>query len=564
MCVATLATLPCEADAQGFLKKLKQKAEKVVGKTMGVETQEEDTAPTPKDDTPAGTPTATDRLPKLRQSSVVWDGEVQPSKAANVQALLKELPALPTADELANPTEATCNAYHRSLSALSMRANELDDELSCSDEEMLAARDKIYKELEGILGLTSEEMKRFEASDTPEAEKKRLEEKMRQHMLGGADLESISAKAQSKETRMKEIEKELNIYEKKEQDGTLTETDRQRMMQLSQEMMAIHQDLMGGLGGLMETQSKANALNAKIQAENAVLEKRLKAFTDKQAALRKNEMGVVKSCEQIANEYEERLQDIYKQIWIESDADKIHTLYDKADELMKNYRTRAAKVYLRGLQLRLDNTRKLLPEAEAIYTDMAEGGMIPKCAMRRASLNVVIDCIDILREAYTDFPQPDVLPCKQSLINLPVGEDDYIYRGESGFAGGFGGSGSGINISTGCDTTSLEKAFVAGCQLLVYNKTDQCYYKVEGNKRTRLSGEGPFDFHRDLKRDNSVYGNIPLRKGGRKAVFSRDGSLTLHDGTILYPIAMQRCSEWLIFIINSTHNGGFVKCMYKL
>lgn len=42
-----------------------------------------------------------------------------------------------------------------------MRAGELDDELSCSDEEMIAARDKIYKELEGITGLTSEEMKRY-------------------------------------------------------------------------------------------------------------------------------------------------------------------------------------------------------------------------------------------------------------------------------------------------------------------------------------------------------------------------------------------------------------------
>lgn len=561
MCVAALAALPDDAGAQGFLKKIKQKAEKTIGKVTGTETPGKEIAPE-TDDTDAGKPTATDRLPKLRQSSVVWDGEVTPSRAADAQALMNELPALPTADEIADPDEAVRNAYHRKLSALSMRANELDDELSCSDEEMIAARENIYKELESIMGLTSEEMKRFEDPATTEAEKKRLEEKMRQHMLGGTDIEGLSAKAQGKEGRMKEIEKELEAYEKKEKEGTLTAEDQQRMMQLSQETMAMHQDLMGGLGGIMNTQEKGDALSAKLQAESAVLEKRLKAFTDKQASLRKGEDGVVKSCRQIADEYETQLRNIYGQIWSENDENKIHALYDEADVLMKNYRTRAAKVFLKGLQLRLDNTRKLMPEAEAIYADMAEGGMIPKCATRRASLNVVIDCIDILREAYAYFPQPDVLPCKQSMIRLPLQKGDNILSAESGFAGSFRGTGGGVNVSA--DTTALEKEFIAGCQLLVFNEAEQCYYKVEGTRRTRLSGDGPFDFQRVEKRDDSVYGDIPLRRGGRKAVFSRDGSLTLHDGTVFHPFALQRSNEWLIFIINDYAKNSFVKCLYKL
>lgn len=561
----TLLFVPTSTHGQGFLKKMKLKAEKAINKVTGTETPEDEATYDADDDNgTSGKPTATDRLPKLRQSSVVWDGEVQPSRASSVRALLNELPALPTTDELANPTEATRNAYCRRLSALSMRADELDEELSCSDEEMLAARDKLYEELEAVLGLTSEEMKRLEGPDTPEVEKKRLEEKIRQHLLGGADLESISANVQGKEPRMREIEKELQIYEKKEKDGTLTETDRKRMMQLSQEMMGMHQDMMSDLGDLMEAQGKANALNAKVQAEGAALEKRLKVFIDKQAALRKSETGVVKDCGEIADEYEAQLRGIYEQVWIESDADKVHALYDEADALMKSYRTRAAGIYLKGLQLRLDNTRKLMPEAEAIYADMAEGGMIPKCATRRAPLNVVIDCIDLLRKAYADFPQPDVLPCRQRQLSIPLQKDECILFGESSFAGNITGAGSRVQYTASVDTTTLEREFIAGSQLLVYNKAEQSYYKVEGSKRTRLSGDGPFNFYRAPKRDSSVYGDIPLRKGRRKAVFSRDGSLTLHDGTVLYPLAMQQSREWLIFIINSTRNGGFVKCMYKL
>ena len=103
ICVAALAALPADAGAQGFLKKIKQKAEKTIGIVTGTETPAEETASdTGADEADAVKPTATDRLPKLRQSSVVWDGEVTPSRAADVRALMNELPALPTADEIAN------------------------------------------------------------------------------------------------------------------------------------------------------------------------------------------------------------------------------------------------------------------------------------------------------------------------------------------------------------------------------------------------------------------------------------------------------------------------------
>lgn len=195
-------------------------------------------------------------LPKLRKSTVVWDGEVQPSRAVDPQALLNELPPLPTAEEIANPDDATRTIYYNKLYAIKLRVDELDEEYSCSDEEMLAARNKIYKELEGVLGVTAEEMKRLEDDKLPEAERQRLEEKIKAKLLGGNSIEEISAVAESKQARMEELSKETEALEAKEKAGTLTEADKKRAMEIQQELMAVQQELMGSMSGAMEMANK--------------------------------------------------------------------------------------------------------------------------------------------------------------------------------------------------------------------------------------------------------------------------------------------------------------------
>lgn len=555
MCTATLTAVPTDSGAQGFLKIMKQRAEKAVGKVIGVEEHEKETSPKDNEE-PIGTPTATDRIPKLRQSAVVWDGEVQPSRANSVRALLGELPALPTVNEVVYPAEAIRTAYYNRLVSINLRVNELDDEWACSDEEMLALRDKAYKELEGILGLTIEEMKRLDDPNISDAERARLEEKAKNHLLGGADLEGLSAKAQSKEARLEQLSKEMEIFEKKEKNGTLTEADKKRMMEISQEMMAMQQEIFGGLGNLMNTAKQADVLTQKMSREQATLNRRLKVMSDKIAALRRNEAGVVKSCEEIAGEYEERLRHIYAQVWRSDNADEIHRLYDQADELMKNYRTRAAKVFLQGLQMRLNNAKKLLPEAEALYQEMADNEWIPACAMRRAPLNIVTQCVDILNEAYSAFPQPDVLPVEQTAFEF-LGKDERVLYGESGFAGGF---------STG--SSSVVNDFITGSHLLVFNTKDQCYYEIAGGKRRNLGQEEKgWNFAVRAQRSPETYGDIPLRKASRKATYNRGGTLTLHDGTMLFPLMMKRYADRLEFIIRKYNNNSqeqFVKCVYKL
>lgn len=575
---ALLMAAPTESHAQGFLKKLKQKAEKAVNKVVGVEEPEEEPAANEQDgnsDNPlANQPSATDKIPKLKQSTVVWDGQVTPSNAADARALLNELPALPTAEQIANPVQSAVDAYHSRLSALDMRAEELDEELSCSDEEMLAAREKLYKELEALFGVSAEDLKRLDDPNTPAAERGALEEKIKNNLLGGMSEEEfandIEARAARNEKRMKELQKEAEIFEKKEKEGTLTEADYKRAEELSKEMQAIHQDMMGGgLGKMMDFAQKSNDLSAKMQSQNAALERQLKAYSDKLAASAKQEEGVVKSCGQIARDYEDQLSDLYQQIWAEDDAAKVHALYDQADDLMKNYRTRAAKVYLRGLQVRLDNTKKLLPEAEKVYASMADDGMIPKCAMKRAPLNVVIQCIDILHEAYAEFPQPDVLPCKKSVIDIGLKKTDHIHHFESGYGGSIGTGGmaslgGGGGGAASADTLALEREFKAKSAFLVYDENEQVYYKVQNGSRTSLSNDSKHDFAPKVKREDAAYGELALRGGDRKVTYSRDGSLTLHDGTTFHPVAMHRTGDWLVFIAWSNKDEQYARYMYKL
>lgn len=550
--------VPAGAEAQGFLKKMKQKAEKALNKVAGVDEEPQEKSASAEENPMASLPTATDRIPKLRQSTLVWDGEVRPSSASTVPELMNELPSLPGVEDVVRPDEVKREAYYRRLTAIDLRVRELDKQWACSDEEMLAAREKMYKEMESFTGLTAAEMKRLEDPNLPEAERTRLEEKVKNRLLGGTDMDALSAKAQSKEERLEQLEKEMEVLEKKEKKGTLTEADKQRMGELSQEAMAMHQDLMdSGIGNLMNVSKQADAVGQKIVGDQAELNSRLKALIDKITAAGKNGEGVVKNRDQIAAEYEDRLRIIYERVHRFNDADSIHALYDQADELMKNYRTRAAKTFLQGLQVRLDNTRKLLPEAEAVYKEMADNGMIPQCATRRTPLNLVTRCVDILNEAYASFPQPEVLPVERETFSFLKKEEQVLY-GESGFAGGFStGTGSGI----------IEE-FIAGSHLLVFNEGDQCYYEIKNGRRRNLGKEEQgWNYYNRVNQPDEVYGDIPLRKAGRKATYSRSGMLTLHDGTTLFPVIMRRYADRLEFIVRDYDRDSdqqFVKCVYKL
>ena len=82
-----------DANAQGFLKKLKQKAQQAVGGIVGMDQQEdsEDATATLYDNEPSSSADdggaltvaqGSDIVPKRRTATVTWDGTVTPSKAS--------------------------------------------------------------------------------------------------------------------------------------------------------------------------------------------------------------------------------------------------------------------------------------------------------------------------------------------------------------------------------------------------------------------------------------------------------------------------------------------------
>ena len=144
MIAALLMLSTADADAQGFLKKLKQKAQAVVGNASGDEESEDaDDADRAEsgdvDPSQIAVAQGSDIVPKRKTSTVTWDGVITPSKASTASALMQELPALPSAEKMARSSMEEREAYAQKIAAVVARAEQLQaDAKDCSDAEMEA------------------------------------------------------------------------------------------------------------------------------------------------------------------------------------------------------------------------------------------------------------------------------------------------------------------------------------------------------------------------------------------------------------------------------------------
>lgn len=578
LCLALFLALPQVADAQNFLNRIKDKAKSAVnnvvqnsflgGGETEAEAEAEENAVSVEERRPESRPTATDRVPKLKQSNVVWHGTVAPSKAADARALLGELPALPTASQIANPSDERRMSYEASLTAIALRVQELDAQNSCSEDEIVAMRESIYKEMEGTLGITAEEMKALEDENLPQAERERIQEKMTKHLLGDIDLDSIGSMEERQEAaikkyegRVKEIEQEMTAIQAKAEAGTATEADAEKAQALSAEMEEMTKEMLGFGGGFGDLLQKTDELkNNKVMLSVAKWEQDLMAYNNELMSIEMEGADYESNCQKIAQEYYGDLKRIYEQVWKSTSADEVSSLYDKADDMIKNYRTRAAAIYLDGLNKRLTKMKAMLPKAEKIYSDMAQNEYIPACVVGRAPLNVVTSCVNILEEAYTDFPQPDVNVVQMSLITekdlgLTSGT---ICSTESGF----GTLGNSIDLNVRQSKEDLQDYFIKNCKFLVYEEGSRQYYVLQNGKRTVLDRNQKADFTTVPDKAQTVFGAIPLRDGKRSAYYGEDGRLRLHDGTIMFPILLRRYNDSLEFI--ARYGDKLYKCRYVL
>ena len=189
--------IPTGGYGQGFMKKLKQKVESAVGISESANVAEDQAQAGSNHDgnsdgnKPAQRPTPSDKLQKLRTATATWDEAVTPSKASSIEALLKELPPLPSVDEMANPNAAARETYYRKIVAVTTRVRELDKQYTCSDEEMVAFRESMYASAAQKLGITEAELRALENDMTSEAEKERITQKIVNNTVG--DMSNFDA-----------------------------------------------------------------------------------------------------------------------------------------------------------------------------------------------------------------------------------------------------------------------------------------------------------------------------------------------------------------------------------
>ena len=320
MMAALLMLSTADANAQGFLKKLKQKAQQAVSGVAGNDASEEAEESNDADEGEAPDPSkisvaqGSDIVPKRKTSTIVWDGTITPSSASTAPALMKELPALPSAEKMARSTMEERDAYTQKIAAVTTRAEQLlENEKECSDAEMEALRQKWENKVQDLFGLTKEEMAILQDENAPESKKQPIQDKIMANIMGG-DVDQVEMQRFEKMS-----EKEQEAYIKAHPEFT------QKMMKMAQNA--------GNFSKKMKQMTAAlNGYEVKL---GRLVNNYLKAMNQEM----KHDYSA------IAKKYNGKLQKLYDQICSTDDASQVDALYQQADKLLYNYRLEAAKEY---------------------------------------------------------------------------------------------------------------------------------------------------------------------------------------------------------------------------
>ena len=198
-----------QADAQGFLKKALNKAKELTKSTQTVEEEEEEeddsssrstsrsSRSNSDDDGGLGVASAKEQLQPKRQSTLTWDEAVVPSTASSADALMKELPAVPSVAQLIEPDEDTQILYYRAIKKVSLRAEQLNEEATCDDETTNLWRNKANLVLKD-LGLTDADIAALENENLPDAERERISQKVEAFFSAGSTSKHAGAPISSR------------------------------------------------------------------------------------------------------------------------------------------------------------------------------------------------------------------------------------------------------------------------------------------------------------------------------------------------------------------------------
>ena len=400
-----------QADAQGFLKKALNKAKELT-KSTSVQEEDEDEEDTPTlrnagsrnttvsdDADDIGVASAKEQLQPKRQSTLTWDEAVVPSTASSAEALMKELPAVPTVAQLVEPNEDAQILYYRAIKKVSLRAEQLNEDATCDDETTQQWRNKANQVLKD-LGLSDADIKALENDNLSDAEREHISQKVAKAILGDIDVKKLE-----------------NM-----------DANNMDMNQINDLMNNVNQ-MRGKMAGIQQTQQAMNRYVNQLKA--------LMPTSDLSA-------GNVS----FADSERKKVEDLKKQIYSTDNASVYNPLYLQALELIKTYRQRVAKLWHDDLEKRVNQLKQNMPEAISIQRQAIRDELIPECALWRVPLNLVIQATDVLGEAYAEFPSNYPPMYNEEVvgsIELGPGEGTFTYA-ESRVAGSLDDALSGKGI----------------------------------------------------------------------------------------------------------------------
>ena len=550
-------------------------------------------------------------LPPRRASSFGWDGPVIPSSAKFPIPLMNEFPAVPSPSDLAHPTEEKQIAYYKAIKAVTLRAEELNESTTCEDEETLMWRKKANNWLHDLFGLTDAEIKMLEDENLPESEKKRLEEKMGKALLGDLDvnaLESEAAKyegmseaqinammadrtfaaldpvfdrnaadiqkymgvtaaemkaasrAQMKSANpnkecpeMQALQSKSKAYQKaqaaKDPSFQKAADAFEKRMQAETREATMKASSMGGIGGMMGKISEMQQKAAPIMET----EQKLSNYFAQTTKLLQIPDNAVDAKFSVADR--KKLLSLKEQIYATDNPAVYNPLFQQAQEIIKTYRERAAKVWAADVQSRFDKMKANMSEIIKLNRQAVADELIPECALWRLPLNAVISAGDILAEAYSDCPADYPPMYNEEIIReVPL---DAVPGGEAyGWFPEFSVFGA-----------SHFDEIAAGKYL--FASTDEGVFQYNGGGWTKLSNERIKQLS-EMKRDATPADQSFISQDGlRKVVFNAYGGyIMLPEGNeIFQPSAWKAYPNRIQWIYqNTTENGKLqlVLCTYKL
>ena len=530
MLAAVLMLSTADVNAQGFLKKLQQKAQSAVSGISGSKDEEEESENKEADSDESANPSnlavaqGSDIVPKRKTSTVTWDGIITPSSASTASALMKELPALPPAEKMARSTMAERDAYTQQIAAVVTRAEQLQEGSDeCSDAEMEAEREKWEKKIQNLFGLTKEEFAILNDENALESKKQPIREKMMKKIMGteGAD------------------QAEMERFEK------MSEKEQEAYIRQHPEFVQKMQKMAMNAGNFSK---QAKQMTAALTGYEAKLGKLMQDYLKvMEREENHNYLG-------IAKKYDSQLKKLYDQICATDDAAKVDALYTEADELLYKYRLEAAKEYRASLQRQIAEAKNFAAEYARLSKEVVDSGDLPECAIGRADLNAVIMVGNLLDEAYKDLPELDNLPvCREVLYTLPEGWSFGVWecRGFMGQVDGFKAGGDWPLLADNRSGDVVEYAVVENGKFRKINETELKRINKKADLRLKSASK-----------NNPPYGTYKSRSGQRIVEFSKTGELIVNGMTTFHPVAFtakDNALEWIIL-----DGEEIMKCTYKL